>query len=329
VSQHLRDRAPEGTPSPVLDLSQWRLNALPDTNSDEDWDDDRELFDPSGNRVDTWREGYPYSERMERREYEIEKRKLQIELLKLQGWVKDTGQKLVLVFEGRDAAGKGGTIKRFTEHLNPRGSRVVALDKPSEREQTQWYFQRYVQHLPAAGEIVMFDRSWYNRAGVERVMGYCTAEEYLEFMAQAPEIERMFVRSGIHLVKFWFSVTRGEQRSRFIVRQIDPVRQWKLSPTDLAGLDKWDAYTEAKEAMFLHTDTEHAPWTVIKSNDKKRARLEAIRHVLARFDYTDKEVEAVGTPDGLIVGSAADVLEEEAGAPVMPRPGDTLPLEAS
>ncbi len=329
MSQHLRDRADEGTPSPVLDLSKWRLNALPDENSDEDWDDDRELFDPDGNRVDTWREGYPYTERMERREYEIEKRKLQIELLKLQGWVKGTGQKLVLVFEGRDAAGKGGTIKRFTEHLNPRGYKVVALDKPSEREKTQWFFQRYVQHLPAAGEIVLFDRSWYNRAGVERVMGYCTADEYLEFMAQAPEIERMFVRSGIHLVKFWFSVTRGEQRSRFIVRQIDPVRQWKLSPTDLASLDKWEAYTEAKEAMFLHTDTSHAPWTVIKSNDKKRARLEAMRHVLARFDYTDKDAAAVGTPDRLIVGSAADVLEEEAGAPVMPRPGDTLPLEAS
>jgi polyphosphate kinase len=329
VSQHLRDRADEGTPSPVLDLSRWRLNALPDENSDEDWDDDRELFDPEGNRVDTWREGYPYTERMERREYEIEKRKLQIELLKLQGWVKETGQKMVLVFEGRDAAGKGGTIKRFTEHLNPRGYKVVALDKPSEREKTQWFFQRYVQHLPAAGEIVLFDRSWYNRAGVERVMGYCTADEYLEFIAQAPEIERMFVRSGIQLVKFWFSVTRGEQRSRFIVRQIDPVRQWKLSPTDLASLDKWDAYTEAKEAMFLHTDTSHAPWTVIKSNDKKRARLEAMRHVLARFDYTDKDAAAVGRPDRLIVGSAADVLEEEAGAPVMPRPGDTLPLEAS
>ncbi|MCZ2821576.1 polyphosphate kinase 2 [Modestobacter sp. VKM Ac-2977] len=325
MTQQMRDRAPEGTPSPVLDLSRWRLNALPDTHSDEDWDDDRELFDPDGNRVDTWREGYPYSERMERREYEIEKRRLQIELLKLQGWVKGTGQKLVLVFEGRDAAGKGGTIKRFTEHLNPRGSTVIALDKPSEREKTQWYFQRYVQHLPAAGEIVMFDRSWYNRAGVERVMGYCTAEEYLRFMRQAPEFEQLLVESGIHLVKFWFSVTRGEQRSRFIVRQIDPVRQWKLSPTDLASLDKWDAYTEAKEAMFLHTDTGHAPWTVIKSNDKKRARLEAMRHVLARFDYTGKDPAAVGTPDPLIVGSAAEVLEEEAGAPVMPRPGDPLP----
>jgi polyphosphate kinase 2 len=325
VTKPLRSQAPEETLSPVVDLSKYRLNALPDANSDEDWDDDRELFDPEGRLVDTWREGYPYSERMERREYEIEKRKLQIELLKLQGWVKETGQKLVLVFEGRDAAGKGGTIKRFTEHLNPRGASVVALDKPSEREKNQWYFQRYVKHLPAAGEIVLFDRSWYNRAGVERVMCYCSADEYLEFMRQAPELERMFVRSGIHLVKFWFSVTRGEQRSRFIVRQIDPVRQWKLSPTDLASLDKWDAYTEAKEAMFLHTDTEHAPWTVIKSNDKKRARLEAMRHVLAGLDYTDRDDEAVGTPDPLIVGSAADVLEEEAGAPVMPRPGDQTP----
>ncbi len=330
MTEHLRDpaendAAAEDTLSPVVDLSRWRLNALPDASSDEDWDDDRELFDPDGNRVDTWREGYPYSERMERREYEIAKRRLQIELLKLQGWVKDTGQRLVLVFEGRDAAGKGGTIKRFTEHLNPRGAYVVALDKPSERERTQWYFQRYVQHLPAAREIVLFDRSWYNRAGVERVMCYCTADEYLEFMQQAPEFERMLVDSGIQLVKFWFSVTRGEQRSRFIVRQIDPVRQWKLSPTDLASLDKWDAYTEAKEAMFLHTDTAHAPWTVIKSNDKKRARLEAMRHVLSRFDYADRDDEAVGTPDPLIVGSAADVLEEEAGAPVMPRPGDVLP----
>ena len=215
------------------------------------------------------------------------------------------------MFEGRDAAGKGGTIKRFTEHLNPRGARVVALDKPSEREQSQWYFQRYVRHLPAAGEMVMFDRSWYNRAGVERVFGYCTDEEYRVFMRQCPEFEQMLVESGIRLVKFWFSVTRGEQRSRFIVRQIDPVRQWKLSPNDLASLDKWDAYTEAKEAMFLHTDTGLAPWTVIKSNDKKRARLAAMRHVLSLYDYEDKDPGAVGTPDPLIVGSAADVLDED------------------
>ncbi|MGY1731375.1 polyphosphate kinase 2 [Geodermatophilus sp. SYSU D01045] len=304
----------------VLDLSRWRLNALPDEDSDEDWDDDRELFGPDGLRVETWREGYPYTERMERREYEIEKRRLQIELLHMQSWVKETGQKLVIVFEGRDAAGKGGTIKRFTEHLNPRGARVVALDKPSEREQTQWYFQRYVQHLPAAGEIVMFDRSWYNRSGVERVMGYCTDEQYRQFLQDAPEFERMLVDSGVLLFKLWFSVSRGEQRSRFVVRQIDPVRQWKLSPTDLASLGKWDAYTEAKEAMFLHTDTQHAPWTVIKSNDKKRARLEAMRHVLCRLDYDDKDCDVVGDPDPLIVGSAADVLEESSDTPVAPPP---------
>ena len=250
MTPHLRFHRDDGAPGDVIDLSQWRLNELPDENSDEDWDDDRELIDPSGRLVETWREGYPYPERMQRREYEIEKRRLQIELLKLQGWVKETGQKVLLVFEGRDAAGKGGTIKRFTEHLNPRGARVVALDKPSDRERTQWYFQRYVQHLPAAGEIVMFDRSWYNRAGVERVMGYCTPGEYEEFMRQAPEFERMLVHSDIHLVKLWFSVSRGEQRSRFIVRQIDPVRQWKLSPTDLASLDRWHDYTIAKEAMF-------------------------------------------------------------------------------
>ncbi|WP_448625892.1 polyphosphate kinase 2 [Geodermatophilus sp. URMC 64] len=302
----------DGRPGELIDLKQWRLNALPDEDSDEDWDDDRELYGPDGERVETWREHYPYDERMERREYEVEKRKLQIQLLRLQGWVKDTGQKLVIVFEGRDAAGKGGTIKRFTEHLNPRGAHVVALDKPSEREQTQWYFQRYVQHLPAAGEIVLFDRSWYNRAGVERVMGYATDEEYQLFMRQAPEFERMLVESGIALVKFWFSVTRGEQRSRFIVRQIDPVRQWKLSPTDLASLDKWDEYTEAKEVMFLHTDTADAPWTVIKSNDKKRARLEAMRHVLSLFDYEGKDPDVVGTPDPQLVGSAADVLDDDA-----------------
>src|SRR3954447_18816004 len=260
VTSHPRFFSVGSGPGDVIDLSQWRLNHLPGEDSDQDWDDDRELIDPHGNRVETWREGYPYPARMQRREYELEKRRLQIELLKLQGWVKDTGQKVVLVFEGRDAAGKGGTIKRFTEHLNPRGARVVALDKPSERERTQWYFQRYVQHLPAAGEIVLFDRSWYNRAGVERVMSYVTEEDYQIFLRQAPLFERMLVRSDIALVKLWFSVSRGEQISRFIVRQIDPVRQWKLSPTDLASLDKWDDYTEAKEAMFLHTDTADAPW---------------------------------------------------------------------
>jgi polyphosphate kinase 2 len=301
----------------AIDLSRYRLNALPDQGSDEDWDDDRELFGPDGRRIDTWREDYPYSERMPRRQYEVEKRRLQIELLKLQYWVKDTGQRLVILFEGRDAAGKGGTIKRFTEHLDPRGTHVVALDKPSERERTQWYFQRYVAHLPAAGEIVLFDRSWYNRAGVERVMGYATPEQYEQFVHQAPEFERMLVASGIRLVKFWFSVSRHEQRTRFIVRQIDPVRQWKLSPTDLASLDKWDDYTAAKEAMFAATDTEWAPWTVIRSNDKKRARLAALRHVLNLLPYDDKDPVIVGVPDPQIVVSAAAVLDVDR-APLAP-----------
>ena len=229
--------------------------------------------------------------------------------MKLQNWVKSTGEHIVIVFEGRDAAGKGGTIKRFTEHLNPRGARVVALEKPTERESSQWYFQRYIEHLPAAGEIVMFDRSWYNRAGVERVMGFCTPGQYMEFMREAPELERMLVRSGIHLIKFWFSVSRTEQRTRFAARQVDPVRRWKLSPMDLASLDKWDAYTEAKEAMFFYTDTADAPWTVLKSNDKKRARIAALRYVLHEMNYTDKDPGVVGSPDPLIVGSAASVFE--------------------
>jgi polyphosphate kinase 2 len=276
-----------------------------------EYDDDGEptLVMADGRRVDTWREGYPYAERMSREEYDRTKRVLQIELLKLQRWVKESGTRLVLVFEGRDAAGKGGTIKRFTEHLNPRGATVVALDRPSPLETTQWYFQRYVAHLPAAGEVVMFDRSWYNRAGVERVMGFCTDEEYEEFLARTPELERAWVRSGIVLVKFWFSVSRLEQRTRFVVRHIDPVRQWKLSSIDLASLDRWDDYTVAKEVMFAATDTTYAPWTVVKSNDKKRGRLEAMRHVLSQFDYDDKDVEAVGSPDPRIVGPAVDVYE--------------------
>jgi polyphosphate kinase len=272
-------------------------------------DDDPVLLRADGTPVDTWREGYPYGERLPREIYDRDKRLLQIELLKLQYWVKRSKQRLVIVFEGRDAAGKGGTIKRFMEHLNPRGASIVALEKPTDREQTQWYFQRYVAHLPAAGEMTMFDRSWYNRACVEHVMGYCDQEQYEEFMRQAPEFERMLVRSGILLVKLWFSVSQAEQQTRFTIRQIDPVRQWKLSPTDLASLDKWAAYTEAKEAMFHYTDTEHAPWTVVKSNDKKRARLEAMRHVLSLYDYTDKDVELVGRPDPKILGPAAQVLE--------------------
>ena len=225
-----------------------------------EYDDEEPLLVwPDGREVDTWKEGYPYPERLSRDEYERAKRQLQIELLKLQTWVKESGARVLILFEGRDAAGKGGTIKRFMEHLNPRGARVIALEKPSERERTQWYFQRYVEHLPAAGEIVLFDRSWCNRAGVERVMDYCSDEQYGEFLHQAPEFEELLIRDGILLFKLWFSVTKAEQHTRFLIRRIDPVRQWKLSPTDLASLDKWDAYTEAKTTMFLRTDTEISP----------------------------------------------------------------------
>ena len=272
-------------------------------------DDDPRLFGPDGREVDTWRQDYPYDERMSRAEYAATKRALQIELLKLQSWVKETGQKVVVLFEGRDAAGKGGTIKRFTEHLNPRGARIVALEKPSERESTQWYFQRYLQHLPAAGEIVLFDRSWYNRAGVEKVMGFCTDEQYLQFMRDAPLLEKMLIDNGIHVIKLWFSVSQHEQRTRFIIRQVDPVRKWKLSPTDLASLDRWEDYTDAKEAMFFYTDTPHAPWTVIKSNDKKRGRINALRHVLNTLDYAERDLELVGRPDPLIVLRAGEVFE--------------------
>ncbi|MFE7200216.1 polyphosphate kinase 2 [Pseudonocardia alni] len=280
---------------------------------DDSDDDDPTLVGPEGSPVDTWRQGYPYDDRLSRLEYERQKRLLQIELLKLQNWVKDTGNRIVVLFEGRDAAGKGGTIKRFTEHLNPRGCRVVALEKPTEREAGQWYFQRYVQHLPSAGEIVLFDRSWYNRAGVERVMGFTDPRSYMEFLRATPELERMLVRSGVHLVKLWFSVSRDEQRTRFLIRQVDPVRQWKLSPMDLASLDKWEAYTEAKEAMFFYTDTKDAPWTVIKSNDRKRARLEAMRHVLGLFDYPGKDTGVASPPDRLIVGPAEEMFEQDEG----------------
>lgn len=262
---------------------------------------DPDLIDPQGNPVYTWQEGYPYDTRMDRQEYELEKYKLQVELLKYQYWLEDNGQKAIIIFEGRDAAGKGGTIKRFTEHLNPRTSRVVALSKPSDREQGQWYFQRYVRHLPTAGEIVLFDRSWYNRANVERVMGFCTDEEYEVFMRQAPQFERMLVESGIHVTKFWFSVSQQEQRTRFAIRQLDPVRQWKLSPMDLESLDRWEAYTRAKEEMFRRTDKKYAPWTIIRSNDKKRARLNAMRYFLSQFEYEGKDHEVVVPPDPKLV----------------------------
>ncbi|HQZ02086.1 MAG TPA: polyphosphate kinase 2 [Thauera sp.] len=257
-----------------------------------------------------WRTGgYPYRNLMSRKAYEKQKYRLQVELLKLQAWVKDTGQRVVVLFEGRDAAGKGGTIKRFMEHLNPRGAHVVALEKPSDTERGQWYFQRYIQHLPTAGEIVLFDRSWYNRAGVERVMGFCSPDEYNEFMRQVPEFERNLVRSGIHVIKFWFSVSREEQRRRFKERESHPLKQWKLSPIDLASLDKWDDYTKAKEAMFFYTDTADSPWTVVKSDCKKRARLNALRYVLHKLPYANKDIDRIGPLDPLLVGRANVVYE--------------------
>ncbi len=247
---------------------------------------------------------YPYPDKIGRSEYEAEKARLQVELLKVQKWVKAAGKKIVILFEGRDAAGKGGAIKRFMEHLNPRGARVVALEKPTDAERSQWYFQRYIGHLPSAGEIVLFDRSWYNRAGVERVMGFCDPGAYLEYMRQCPEIERMLVRSGILLFKYWFSVTQDEQRRRFASRREDPLKQWKLSPIDQASIDKWNDYTEAKEAMFFYTDTADAPWTIVKSDDKKRARLSCMRHFLTSLNYDGKDPEAIGEVDPFIVTSS-------------------------
>ena len=269
---------------------------------------------------------YPYENRLSRRSYEARKAHLQVELLKVQKWVAETGQKIVILFEGRDAAGKGGTIKRFMEHLNPREARVVALNKPSDVERGQWYFQRYIAHLPTAGEMVFFDRSWYNRAGVERVMGFCDPSDYLEFMRQTPELERMLVRSGVKLFKFWFSVTQEEQRRRFAARATDPLKRWKLSPIDTASLEKWDDYTEAKEAMFFYTDTADAPWTIIKSDDKKRARLNTMQHFLHSLDYPDKDQHLVKAPDPLIVGKAAHVIHASdhiLGASLHPQPRNT------
>ena len=270
----------------------------------------RSAVSPDEELVADWRSGaYPYKNLMSRQNYEAQKYLLQVELLKLQAWAKESGQRVVILFEGRDAAGKGGTIRRFMEHLNPRGARVVALEKPTEVERGQWYFQRYVQHLPTAGEIVLFDRSWYNRAGVERVMGFCSDDEYQEFMRQTPQFERQLVRSGVHLIKFWFSVSRKEQRRRFSEREAHPLKQWKLSPIDLASLDKWDSYTKAKEAMFFETDTADAPWTVVKSDCKKRARLNAMRYVLQKLPYANKSTDNIGKLDTLLVGRAHVVYE--------------------
>jgi len=288
-----------------IDLESLSTSEQGYTVDDED-DDDPVLLDRDGNPVDTWRERYPYDERMPRADYELVKRRLQIELLKLQRWSKRTGARHVIVFEGRDAAGKGGTIQRFMEHLNPRGARVVALEKPTESEKSQWYFQRYVTHLPTAGEMVLFDRSWYNRAGVETVMGFCTPEQYAEFMRQAPAFEEMLVNEGIHLTKFWFSVSPAEQRTRFAIRRVDPLRHWKFSDMDLESVRRWDDYTTAKEEMFRNTDTDHAPWIVVKSNDKKRGRINAMRYLLSKFDYDDKDDDVVREPDPQVVGRALE-----------------------
>ncbi len=266
---------------------------------------------PDNILVENWHEHkkYPYKYLMSRKSYEFQKFDLQVELLKLQAWVKSTGLRVVILFEGRDAAGKGGTIKRMMEHLNPRGARVVALEKPTDEERGQWYFQRYVKHLPTSGEIVLFDRSWYNRAGVEHVMNFCTEEEYHDFMRQTPEFERNLVRSGIVLIKFWFSVSREEQKLRFKDRQTHPLKQWKLSPIDMASLDKWDEYSRAKENMFYHTDTPYSPWIVIKSNCKKRARLNAMKYLLHQIDYDNKNVKIIGRVDPLLVGRSSVVYE--------------------
>ena len=266
--------------------------------------------DPEKLRENFQSDVYPYKSKMKRQVYENHKRQLQAELLKVQAWVKETGQKIVIICEGRDAAGKGGTIKRFMEHLNPRQARVIALEKPTTQERGQWFFQRYINQLPTEGEIVFFDRSWYNRAGVERVMNFCSPMEYLEFMRQCPELERMLVNSGIKLYKYWFSVTREEQRRRFASRENDPLKQWKLSPIDKASLDKWGSYTEAKEAMFFYTDTADAPWTVVKSTDKKRARINCMLHFLNSLPYPNKDPKIAHEPDPLIVGEASHIIHK-------------------
>ncbi len=252
---------------------------------------------------------YPYKRAMKKAAYEDELERLQIELVKMQAWASQNNERIVMVFEGRDAAGKGGTIKRFTEKLNPRSARIAALAKPTDAERGQWYFQRYVAQLPTHGEIVFFDRSWYNRAGVERVMGFCNNREYLEFMRQAPEFERMLVRSGVRLVKFWFSVSREEQLRRFMLRAEDPLKQWKLSPMDVESLGRWDDYTEAKEAMIFYTDTADAPWTIVRSDDKKRARLNAIKYFLRSVPYEGRDEGLLKDVDPRIIGSAHDIYE--------------------
>lgn len=250
---------------------------------------------------------FPYSERLSLNAYYDKIYPLQIEMVKMQNWVKETRQKVVIVFEGRDAAGKGSTIRRMTEHLNPRGARVIALDKPTEAEREQWYFQRYVDHLPTGGEIIFFDRSWYNRAGVERVMGFCSDAEYWEFIEEVPNFERMLVRSGIRLIKIYLSIGLIEQARRFKDRETNPLKQWKLSPVDLVAQAKWDAYTEAKEETFARTHKDYAPWTIVKAEDRLRTRINTMKYVLNTLPYADKDKDVVGRPDPLIVTEAGHI----------------------
>ncbi len=254
---------------------------------------------------------YPYSRKMKRAEYESRKQVLQVELLKLQHWVEATGQRIVMLFEGRDAAGKGGTIKRFMEHLNPRAARVVALGKPSESERGQWYFQRYINQLPTRGEIVLFDRSWYNRAVVEPVMGFCTKSQHHTFLRQVPLLENMLIDDGIRLFKFWFSVSREEQYRRFKSRETDKLKQWKLSPVDAKGLAMWDEYTAAKESMFMATDTRFSPWTVVKSDDKKRARLACMQYVLDACPYTSSPLDSSNEFLGKVIGNKEEMYDSD------------------
>ncbi|MCP4696052.1 MAG: polyphosphate kinase 2 [Gammaproteobacteria bacterium] len=249
----------------------------------------------------------PVPKKMKEKAYQKAILPLHVELVKMQNWAKENGLRICALFEGRDAAGKGGTIKRIVEHMNPRSSRVAALEKPSDKERGQWYFQRYVAHLPSKGEIVLFDRSWYNRAGVERVMGFCTQDERKEFFRSVPEFEKMLVCSGIIMFKFYFSVSKEEQMRRFNNRTHDPLKQWKLSPVDKESQDKWDDYTKAKEDMFLYTSTAEAPWTIIKSNDKKRARINTMRYLLSKLDYPDKAANL--SVDKRIVRTVEEELE--------------------
>ena len=253
-------------------------------------------YHPSPVYEDLQEPGEGHRPRLDRRLYEQELARLQVELVKMQYWIKQVGTRLILVFEGRDAAGKGGTIKRITEPLNPRGCNVVALGTPSDRQRSQWYFQRYAEHFPAAGEIVLFDRSWYNRGGVEKVMGFCTPAQVEEFYQSCPEFERMLVRSGITLIKYWFSVSDEEQEARFRSRLKDPARRWKLSPMDLESRDRWVEFSKAKDAMFAHTNIPEAPWFTVDANDKRRARLNCIRHILSKVPYEDMTPKPIKLP---------------------------------